>query len=220
VRFKAVCFDLDGTLLNSLDDIAFCTNKVLMKRGLPSHNLLTIRGFVGEGLKNLITNSLPEKNRKKNLINECQEDFQEIYRENWYRNTKPYEGIPKLLDELCEKNIKLTIFSNKPQEFTSLAVNRLLSNWKFEFVLGQRNNIPKKPNPQGFLLIKKKLKLPSKEFVFLGDTETDMKTAVASGCYPVGVLWGFRPEKNLIENGAKVTIKKPLELLDIINQKN
>ncbi len=217
MQFKAICFDLDGTLLNTLDDIAYCTNKVLIKRGLPSHNLLTIRRFVGEGLKNLITNSLPEKSREKNLINECQNDFQEIYRKTWYRNTTLYEGIPILLDELSKKNIKLAILSNKPQEFTTIAVNRLLSNWKFESVLGQQDDIPKKPNTDGFLLIKKKLKLPSRAFVFLGDTETDMKTAVAAGCYPVGVLWGFRSEKKLIENGAKVIIKKPLELLNIIN---
>tara|TARA_Y100001970_G_C14216237_1_gene849822 strand:+ start:38 stop:691 length:654 start_codon:yes stop_codon:yes gene_type:complete len=217
VQFKAVCFDLDGTLLDSLHDIAYCTNKVLIKWGLPSHNLETIRKFVGEGLENLITNSLPEKSRKKNLINECQKDFQKIYRETWFKNTTPYKEIPKLLDELCKKRIKLAILSNKPQEFVSLAVNRLLSNWKFELVLGQQNDIPKKPNPDGFFLINKKLKLTPKEFALLGDTETDMQTAVVAGCYPIGVLWGFRSEKVLIDNGAKIIIKEPLELLDIIN---
>ena len=216
MQFKAVCFDLDGTLLDSLHDIAYCINKVLIKWGLPSHNLETIRKFVGEGLENLITNSLPEKSRKKNLIIECQKDFQKIYRETWFKNTTPYKEIPKLLDELCKKGVRLSILSNKPQEFVSLAVNRLLSNWEFESVLGQRNDIPKKPNPDGFFLINKKLKLTPNEFALLGDTETDMQTAVAAECYPIGVLWGFRSEKVLIENGAKIIIKEPLELLDIL----
>jgi len=218
MQFKAICFDLDGTLLDSLEDLAFCTNEILLKRGLPTHNLDKFRYFVGDGVKNLITRSLPEDTREKTFIEECQKDFELKYQENWYKNTLPYKDIPELLDELDNLNIRLTILSNKPHKFTLLAVDRLLPNWKFEAVLGQCKDVPKKPDPKGFFNIKNKLQLPSKTFVFLGDTGTDMKTATTAGCYPVGVLWGFRSENELKDNGASAIIRNPLELLDIINQ--
>ena len=217
MKFKAICFDLDGTLLNSLADIANCTNELLLKRGFPTHNINNFRYFVGNGVKNLITLSLPKEAINKKLIKEFQKDFEDKYRDNWYKTTIPYEDIPELLDELINLDIKLSILSNKPQEFTSLAVKRLLPNWQFEAVLGQLEDIPKKPSPEGFLIIKNQLQLSSKEFIFVGDTGTDMKTAVAAGCYPVGVLWGFRSEEELKDNGARKIISKPLELLEIIN---
>ena len=217
MKFKAICFDLDGTLLNSLADIANCTNELLLKRGFPTHNINNFRYFVGNGVKNLITLSLPKEAINKKLIKEFQKDFEDKYRDNWYKTTIPYEDIPELLDELINLDIKLSILSNKPQEFTSLAVKRLLPNWQFEAVLGQLEDIPKKPSPEGFLIIKNQLQLSSKEFIFIGDTGTDMKTAVAAGCYPVGVLWGFRSEEELKDNGARKIISKPLELLEIIN---
>jgi len=218
MQFKAVCFDLDGTLLDSLKDLAICINEILLNRGLPTHSLDKYRYFVGDGLRNLITRSLPQDARNKSFIQECQKDFEQIYREGWHKNSRLYENIPELLNELSNLKIRLTILSNKPHEFTLLAVDRFLSNWKFDFILGQRKDILKKPNPEGFFKIKNKLQLPSKTFVFLGDTGTDMKTASAAGCHSVGVLWGFRSENELKKNGACDIINKPLELLDIINQ--
>ena len=217
MQFKAICFDLDGTLINSLTDIANCTNEILLNRGFPSHSINAFRFFVGGGVKNLIKLSLPKEARDHFIIEECQKDFESKFREHWNKNTTTYKDVPELLDELVNLKIRLTILSNKPNEFTSMAVNRLLPNWEFEAVLGQLDDIQKKPNPEGFFKIKKKLQLTSKEYIFLGDTGTDMKTAVAAGCYPVGVLWGFRSEKELMDNGARSIIKKPLELLDILN---
>ncbi len=217
MRFKAVCFDLDGTLLDTLDDLAYCTNKVLSERGFPIHPVDKFRHFVGDGAKMLMIRALPEEARNETLIGECRKDFETIYRECWNRQTVPYHGISELLDSLTKLELKLAILSNKPHEFTVLTVNHLLQSWNFDVILGQRERIPKKPDPAGMLEICQKLGLTSEKFIFLGDTATDMKTAVSSGCYPVGVLWGFRNEKELKDNGALAVIKNPLDLLDLLN---
>ena len=217
MRFKAVCFDLDGTLLDTLDDLAYCTNKVLSERGFPIHPVDEFRHFVGDGAKMLMIRALPEEARNETLIGECRKDFETIYRECWNRQTVPYHGISELLDSLTKLELKLAILSNKPHEFTVLNVNHILQSWNFDVILGQRERIPKKPDATGMLEICQKLGLTSEEFIFLGDTATDMKTAVSSGCYPVGVLWGFRNEKELKDNGALAVIKNPLDLLDLLN---
>ena len=217
MRFKAVCFDLDGTLLDTLDDLAYCTNKVLSERGYPLHHVDAFRYFVGDGVKMLISRVLPEDARNENLIEECRIEFETIYRECWNRQTGTYQDIPEMLNALTERKLKLSILSNKPQEFTLLNVDNLLQNWNFDVVLGQREGVPKKPDPAGMLEICQKLRVSCEDFLYLGDTATDMKTAVAAGCYPVGVVWGFRPEKELKDNGAQAIIKNPLDVLDLLN---
>ena len=216
MRFKAVCFDLDGTLLDTLDDLAYCANKVLSERGFPIHNVDAFRNFVGDGAKMLMTRALPKEARNETLIGECRIDFENIYRECWNRHTIPYHGIPELLTELTKLKLKLAVLSNKPHEFTLLTVDHFLQNWNFDEILGQRESIPKKPDPAGMLEICHKVGLSSEDFLYLGDTATDMKTAVSSGCYSVGVLWGFRNEKELKDSGAQVVIRKPLDLLDLL----
>jgi len=110
----------------------------------------------------------------------------------------------------------LTVLSNKPHEFTLLTVKHLLPDWEFEMVLGQREGVPRKPDPAGMLEICLQLEIPADSFLYLGDTATDMKTAVAAGCFPVGVLWGFRTEEELRDNGARAIVKEPLEVLDLL----
>ena len=217
MRFKAVCFDLDGTLLDTLDDLAYCTNKILSERGYPLYDVDAFRNFVGDGTEMLMTRVLPEEARNETLIEECRKDFEIIYRECWNRQTVPYKGIPELLNALKKRKLKLAVLSNKPQEFTVLTVNHLLLNWNFDMILGQREGFPKKPDPAGMLEICQQLRVSSGDFLYLGDTATDMKTAVASGSYPVGVLWGFRSEKELKDNGAQAIIKKPLDALDLLD---
>ena len=119
--FKAVCFDLDGTLLDTLDDLAYCINKILSERGYPIHRVDAFRFFVGDGAKMLVTRVLPEEVRNENLIEECRKDFENLYRECWNKKTVPYKGIPELLNALTELKLKLTILSNKPQEFTAVS---------------------------------------------------------------------------------------------------
>ena len=216
MQFKAVCFDLDGTLLDSLADLANCTNKILLKRGFPEHHEDAYRYFVGDGAKMLMTRVLPEEIRNESLIEECRQDFETAYRECWDEQTVPYENIPELLNALYRRKLKLTVLSNKPHEFTLLAVNNLLPSWDFEMILGQREGVPRKPDPAGMLEICEKLKIPSSSFMYLGDTATDMKTSVAAGCFSVGVLWGFRTEEELRDNGASAIVKTPLEVLDLL----
>ena len=216
MQFQAICFDLDGTLLDSLADLAHCTNKILLKRGFPEHPVDAFRYFVGDGTKMLMTRVLPEEVRNEALIEECRQDFEEAYRDRWNEQTVPYEDIPELLDALTNLQQKLTVLSNKPHEFSLLAVKHFLPNWEFELVLGQREGVPRKPDPTGMLDISEQLKIPAEKFLYLGDTATDMKTAVAAGCFPVGVLWGFRPEEELRDNGARAIVKKPLDVLDLL----
>jgi len=217
MKFKAVCFDLDGTLLDTLDDLAYCTNKILSARGYPIHHVDAFRYFVGDGAKMLMTRVLPEEARNETLIEECRKDFETRYRECWNRQTVPYNGIPELLDALTKRKLKLAVLSNKAHEFTVLAVDHLLQNWNFNLILGQREGVPKKPDPAGMLEICQQLRVPSEEFLYLGDTATDMKTAVDAGCFPVGVLWGFRNEKELRDNGAQAIINKPLDVLNLLS---
>ncbi len=216
MQFKAVCFDLDGTLLDSLADLADCTNKILLKRGFPEHPVDAFRYFVGDGAKMLMTRVLPEEVRNESLIEDCRQDFETSYRECWNEQTIPYKDIPELLDALIGRQLKLTVLSNKPNEFTLLMVENLLAQWNFEVVLGQREGIPRKPDPAGMLEICLQLKIPADSFLYLGDTATDMKTAVAAGCFPVGVLWGFRTEEELRDNGARAIVKEPLDVLDFL----
>ena len=216
MRFKAVCFDLDGTLLDSLTDLADCSNSLLLKRGFPEHPVDAYRYFVGDGAKMLMTRVLPEEVRNESIIEECRQDFETAYRKCWDQQTLPYKDIPELLDALNDRQLKLTVLSNKPNEFTILMVEKLLADWKFEMVLGQRQGVPRKPDPAGMLEICQKLGIPADKFLYLGDTATDMKTAVAAGCFPVGVLWGFRTEEELRDNGASAIVKTPLDVLDLL----
>ena len=216
MQFKAVCFDLDGTLLDSLADLADCTNQILLKRGFPEHPLDAFRYFVGDGAKMLMTRVLPEADRNETLIEECRQDFETAYRECWDKQTVPYKDILELLDALNNRQLKLTVLSNKPHEFTLLTVKHLLPDWEFEMVLGQREGVPRKPDPAGMLEICLQLEISADSFLYLGDTATDMKTAVAAGCFPVGVLWGFRTEEELRDNGARAIVKEPLEVLDLL----
>ena len=216
MQFKAICFDLDGTLLDSLADLASCTNKILLNRGFPEHPEAAYRYFVGEGAKMLMTRVLPEEVRSKSLIEECQQDFEATYRECWDKQTVPYENIPELLNALQRRKLKLTVLSNKPHEFTLLAVNKLLPSWYFDMILGQREGVPRKPDPAGMLEICEKMKIPPGSFIYLGDTATDMKTSVAAGCFSVGVLWGFRSEEELRDNGANAIVKDPLNVLELL----
>ncbi len=217
MAYKAVVFDLDGTLLNSIDDIGDSTNRVLEKNGFPTHNMDTYCKFVGDGAINLIIRALPEDKRIDTIINTCYNSFLIDYNQNWNVKTKLYDGIPELLDELTSRKLKMAVLSNKPHKYTIQCMSGFLPNWNFDVILGQRDEVPRKPDPAGALEIADKLNIPPSDFLYLGDTEIDLKTSIEAGMFPVGVLWGFRSAEVLKENGAKVLIKKPLEALDLLD---
>jgi phosphoglycolate phosphatase len=216
MKYEAVLFDLDGTLINTVDDIGDAANRVLSNRGFPIHPISTYYQFIGEGVKVLFTRALPQEKRNEDLINTCLKEFVEDYRHNYNVKSKPYDGIPEMLNALNVRGLKLAILSNKPDPLTKDCVTSLLSNWDFDVVFGQRDSVPRKPNPQAALEIAEKLSISPSDFLYLGDTAIDMKTAVSAGMFPIGAAWGFRSVKELNENGARVIIDKPIQLLDFI----
>ncbi len=216
MKFEAVIFDLDGTILDTIQDIADSMNTVLKKLGFPTFKTEDYYYFVGEGMDVLCKKVIPEPNNTPELVKECVEMLRIEYQKNWLNNTKPYPGIPELLVELDRRKIKMAVHSNKPDEFTKLYVQRLLPEIKFSIVIGANSTLPKKPAPDGAIYIAKELGIPPEEFIYLGDSAIDIKTALSAGMYPVGALWGFRTAEELIAAGAKKLINRPEELLEIL----
>ena len=214
--YKAVIFDLDGTLLNTLEDISDSMNYVLRNKGFPIHKLDTYNYFVGEGVARLVAQALPQDKRNEEIIKECYEDFKYYYSLNWKVKTKLYQGVPEMLNALTERDIKLSILSNKPHEFTLQCVDEFFSQWIFDVVLGMKDSVPPKPDPTGALQIAEKFKMETSCILYLGDTSVDMKTAVNAKMLPIGVLWGFRSREELLQNGAKVLLNNPMDILEIL----
>jgi phosphoglycolate phosphatase len=217
MRFSSVVFDLDGTLLDTLADIAEAANSVLADHGFPTHPVDDYRHFVGEGVVLLFQRVFPTGAADAVGLERLAADFRAAYGRTWNRRTTLYPGVGELLDATAVAGLKLAILSNKPDDFTQLCFREYLSAWPFHAVLGQREGVPRKPDPTGALAIAAQLETPPERFLFLGDTATDMATALAAGMYPVGALWGFRPREELQQGGAKVVIGHPLELLSILD---
>lgn len=215
MKYEAVIFDLDGTLLNSLEGIADAMNTLLERLGYSTHPLETYKYFVGDGITEMVRRALPEVARENSDINKLVTDYREIYHTTWPKKSPPYEGIPELLEALSQKNIKLAVLSNKSDDFTNRMVSELLADWKFEVVMGAQLGIPEKPDPYGALKIAEIIGIAPTNITFMGDSGVDMKTAARANMYPVGVLWGFREAEELLANGAKKLIKHPMELLNI-----
>jgi phosphoglycolate phosphatase len=211
--FNAVLFDLDGTLLDTLEDLANSTNAVLERHGLPVHPLASYKYFVGDGVESLARRALPQDLLDDALLAECMAAIREEYGRRWHEKTHPYAGIAELLDTLTARGVRMAVLSNKPDQFTQLTVQYFLPHWRFDAVRGARAGKPKKPDPGVALEIAAELAVPPCEFLYLGDTNTDMATAIGAGMYPVGALWGFRPAEELIESGAKELIERPMDLV-------
>ncbi len=216
MHFKAILFDLDGTLLDTLEDLGYATNCVLERNGFPTHDIDAYRYMVGEGAVELMRRAIPVDSRNDVTILDCVQSFREEYGRNWNVKTRPYEGVPEMLDAVSAHGLKMAVLSNKPEDFTKRCVAEYLPDWTFDMVLGQNNSVPLKPDPSGAKKIAECLNTIPASFIYLGDTAIDMKTAVAAGMFPVGALWGFRTGKELCENGAQVLIKKPQEILNLL----
>jgi phosphoglycolate phosphatase len=210
--FNAVIFDLDGTLLDTLEDIVNTLNAVLESHRYPTHSLDEGRFLVGHGLRELVRKALPENTATETLIDTLLADLMDHYSRNWNRNSKPYEGIADMLDDLDRRGMKKAILSNKADRFTQLCASELLAEWSFDAVMGHHDAIPHKPDPAGALLIAAKLGHKPKDILYVGDSGIDMLTASRAGMYPLGVQWGFRPEDELLEFGAKTLVKTPAEI--------
>jgi phosphoglycolate phosphatase len=213
--YDSCVFDLDGTLVNSLRDLALSTNHALDAQGFPTHDVEEYRYFIGKGVTKLIENVLPEASRTPEIILRTREMFDRHYGAHYLDNTLPYEGIPQLLQALAEKGFRLAVVSNKPDEFVKKLVSELFSGC-FGAVIGQREGVPRKPDPASVFEACSLMGANPKHCVYLGDSGVDMLTAAAAGCYPVGVLWGFRGREELLENGALALIEKPNDLIALL----
>ncbi|MGA2937241.1 MAG: HAD family hydrolase [Syntrophobacteraceae bacterium] len=215
--FQAIILDVDGTLLDTLQDVADSMNSTLRHFGFPTHELEKYKYFLGEGIENLVRRSLPDSAKTDpRLISRCLEMMRQIYERNWNVKSRPYPGIPELLDALTACGLKMAVLSNKPHDLTQRAVEGLLPSWRFEVVMGESPSVPRKPDPSSALEIANRLGVEPAGFIYLGDTGTDMKTANAAGMYAVGALWGFRNAEELIASGARKLIAKPAELLELL----
>jgi phosphoglycolate phosphatase len=215
MKFKGIIFDLDGTLVNSLEDISDAMNKVLQGLNYPTHTYDTYQYFIGSGLRNLVSKALPATNNSDEQIEICFECMIETYREVCTIKTKPYEGILELLDNLKSQDIKMAVFSNKADELTKKIASEIFPN-HFDAAIGLSTEALKKPNPFEAIQISKKWNLKPEEILFVGDSDIDMQTAVNANMFPVGVTWGYRTEDELMASGAKVVINKASELIDIL----
>ncbi len=182
---------------------------------MPTHPVDAYRYFIGDSIVAKTKRVLPKEHLNAETIEKCLQLNKAEYSKCWAQNTVPYPGVPELLTALTDRNIPMTVLSNKPDYFTQLIVKKLLSDWSFDIVLGVSDTTPVKPDPAGALYIAKKLNIPPAEFLYLGDTNTDMQTALAAGMYPVGALWGFRDAEELLENGAKTLVKKPTDVIQL-----
>lgn len=216
--FSAVLFDLDGTLLDTLDDLADATNAVLAARGWPTHPTQTYKTFVGNGAVKLIERALPDDARSQpGLLADVVAEFKAQYARCWNAKTRPYDGVAELLAGLADRGVKTAVLSNKPHEFTVLCVEKLLGDWSFYAVQGVAEDVPPKPDTTGCHRVTNLLNVPADRFLYLGDTNTDMQTASLAGMFAVGATWGFRPAKELRDAGADRLIDHPTDLLDLLD---
>lgn len=212
-----VIFDLDGTLLDTLEDIADSLNLVLERNGLKTHPIESYKRFVGDGIKNLVIRATRDYALSDENLLKLVEELKIEYHNNLINKTQPYPGIIELINQLSEMNISLNILSNKPDNYTKLLYEKFFNTYNFSYVLGENNNFRKKPEPDAINDIIKNLNIENDRVLFVGDTSTDIIAAKNAGIKSVGVLWGFRDEKELKEAGADFIISKPQELLEIIN---
>lgn len=194
-------------------------NSALIRFGFSPYPTDSYRYFVGDGTEYLIRRVLPNNHLDEQTISKCLTAMREEYSRHWADNTKPYPGIPELLWALEKRNIPKAVLSNKPDDFTQITVEKLLPHWSFRIVRGAEPSVPKKPHPAGALEIAKKLAIPPREFLYVGDTNTDMQTACSAGMYAVGVLWGFRDAEELLANGAKRLVEKPEDILALLDNR-
>jgi phosphoglycolate phosphatase len=213
---KLIIFDLDGTLLNTISDLAHSTNYALEKNGFPQHPIEAYKYFVGNGIHKLFERALPGGNKTEENIIKIRKVFLPYYDSHNTEYTKPYEGIPELLNILQTKGIKMAVASNKYQRATEKLISRYFPEIKFTAVFGQRENVPVKPDPAIIHEIFRIADIPASEAVYVGDSGVDMQTASNSGITSIGVTWGFRPRSELEASGAVHIADSTKDILQLV----
>lgn len=214
--YRCVVFDLDGTLLNTLDDLADAGNYALKKLGFPVHDVEEYKYFVGNGIPKLIQRILPRESSQE-MLDKAHSLFSEYYSAHSTDKTRPYNGIYDLLSRLTYDGIKIGVASNKDHFFSEKLVHAFFDDM-VSIVCGRKDGSPKKPDPFSVNYIIEKLSAEKAKTLYVGDSNVDMETALNAGIASCGVLWGFRTEKELRESGARFIAKTTDELYQIINQ--
>ncbi len=215
MAFKAVIFDLDGTLLNTIEDIADAVNAVLAKEGCPPHSIEQYKIIVGTGVEHMMEQALPHDRRDQETIVRCAAGIRRQYEVYGHIKTKPYDGVPELLDELARRGIKLGVHTNKPHENALHQLNHYFPKVRFERAEGAKADVPTKPDPAVTLDIARSMGVAPAECIFIGDSDIDMQTAVNAGMYGVGATWGFRSHEELEAHGAQVLLERPIDMLTL-----
>jgi len=214
--YKVVIFDLDGTLIDSIADIADCANTVLKNHGFPTLSEERFKELVGDGFANLTRKIIPPSELSTERIEQFTREYRELYRERWHHRTTVYDGIHELLQSLQVAGYTLCILSNKRDEYTKLCAARFFPQVGFAEVRGERPGTPIKPAPDAALAIAASCDVKPEECMFVGDSEIDIETGKRAGMTAIGVLWGFRPREILEQAGASLIISQPHELLELV----
>jgi phosphoglycolate phosphatase len=220
MRFKCIIFDLDGTLADTLGDIAAAMNHALAARGFPTLSLERYAQLVGRGLRNLAREALPPSVRDEETVDAAHRDALDYYREHPADYTKLYPGIAELVAALQRREgrrsrIRTAVLSNKPDPLTQTVIGKLFPPLTFDLVLGEQQDFPRKPDPASTWDIITELDASPRETLFVGDSEIDLATAQAAECAFLGVAWGFRGRQALQAAGAGRIIDRPEELLEL-----
>ena len=211
-----VIFDLDGTLLNTIGDLAVACNAVLAMRGLPQHTYDEYCHFVGNGIMRLVERALPEELRTPYTVAAVRADFVKYYTEHIDVYTKPYEGIPELVAEIARRGVRIAVASNKFQTGTEKLIRLFFPGVEFAAVFGQREGVPLKPDPAVVEEILALTGVAKERGLYVGDSGVDMQTAAAAGVRSVGVTWGFRERAELEEAGARHIVDSPAGILELL----
>lgn len=213
--FKGVIFDLDGTLVHTIEDIAAAANVMFTRNGMPGHGVDYYLQWIGSGAVRFIELALGKPVDQEQLMRYVAE-FKTIYSENLHHQSRVYDGIPEVLDAFSDRGLKMAVLSNKPHPMTLKVAHHYLSEWPFHPVFGQREEVPRKPDPAAAFEIAGVMGIDPGSILFIGDSENDIQTAVAAGMVPVGVTWGYgHPDITGVE-GRAWSVGQPSELLAII----
>mgnify|MGYP001028728301 FL=1 len=213
---KLVIFDLDGTLLNTIADLAAATNQALLHYGYPTHETEAYRFFVGNGINKLFERALPEGERTEENVWKIRSQFVPYYDKHNADLSRPYPGIPELLETLQQQGIMIAVASNKYQAATRKLISHYFPEINFIEVLGQREGIPAKPDPSIVNEIRAKAGVKQDDILYVGDSNVDMKTAHHAGVTAIGVAWGFRPRTELENSQPAHIIEKAEDLLPLL----